>query len=92
MLTYRTKLRRFLADHDMAAVQALPYTVAILREYHALLNILDQLPIPLLVLLLDLRHALKEQRDLLEAFLARLLCESCVHIRPLVVLALRRVS
>ena len=45
MFAYRAKLGCFLTDHDMAAVQALPHAVAVLREYRALLNVLNQLAV-----------------------------------------------
>ncbi len=85
-------LGRLLADVDVAAVRALPDAVAVAREDEPVLQVREQLAIPLLVLLFDGGDALKERGDMVEALFARLLCEFGVHFRPLVILALRGVE
>jgi hypothetical protein len=56
-------------------------------EHQSALDVGEQLAIPRLVLLLDLRHAVKQTGDLGEALLAGGLGEAGIHVGPLVVLA-----
>ena len=56
MVAGGTNLRCLLADNDMPAVAALPDHITLAREYHSILDVLQQLAIALLVMLLDGTH------------------------------------
>ena len=57
MRAYRADLGSLLADHNVAAVAALPDRIAFLGEYQAVLHIRQKLSVSLLMLLLDSRNA-----------------------------------
>ena len=88
MCTDRANLRRLLAYYDMAAVRALPDAVALTREYKLILHIREQLTVACLVLLLDSSNLLEQECDIVKTFLACFLGKGCIHIGPLIVLAL----
>ena len=77
-----------LAHMDVATVGALPNHVAIAGEDNAALHVGQQLQVAFLVLLLDLGDLLKQESDMVEAFLLGLLGHGGVHIGPLVILTL----
>ena len=88
MGAHRAHLGGLLAHVDVAAVAALPDHVAIAGEHNAALHIGQQLPVALLMLLLDLGHFLEQEGDVVKALLLGLLGHGGVHIGPLIVLAL----
>ena len=79
-----------LADDDMAAVGALPDAVALAREDHLVLDVLQQFAITLLVVFLNSADHLEFLRYLVKALCACFGCHACVHVRPLGVLAFSR--
>ena len=88
MCADRADLGRLPANHDMSAVGALPYTVAVAGKDQLILDIPEQPAVAFLVLLFDRADHLKQIRDMVEALLTRLLGEGGVHVGPLVVFAL----
>ena len=52
-----------LAHDDMSAVRALPNLLVVTGENESALDVLKQFFVPLLVLLLNLRDALEEERN-----------------------------
>ena len=82
-------LRRLRPDVDMTAVAALPDRVAVAGEDDLALDFAEQLAIPLFMRFFDLRDRLKEVGDAGEALLLCDLREFDIHIRPLIVLAVR---
>jgi len=85
VVTYRANGWSLLADNDVTTVAALPDAVAIAREYHAVLDILQELAVTLLVVLLNLTNAAELNSQLWEALFDSVLCHLLVHISPLVV-------
>ena len=75
MCADRADLGRLPANHDMSAVGALPYTVAVAGKDQLILDIPEQPAVAFLVLLFDRADHLKQVRDVVEALLARLLGE-----------------
>ena len=71
----------------MTAVTALPNLHLRPLEYLGGLDILEESTITLLVTLLDGSYAAELGGKLMEAFLVGSLCESVIHVGPLVVLA-----
>ena len=67
----RAYLGSFFRLADVTAVQALPDDLLALLEYPVFLDIGQEQLIALLMLLFDLRHSLKERRDLRKALFAR---------------------
>src|SRR5699024_7726416 len=63
MSAYRADLGSLLADHNVAAVAALPDRIAFLGKYQAVLHIRQKLSVSLLMLLLDSRNAFKQSCD-----------------------------
>ena len=92
MIAYGALDRCLLADNDVSAVRALPNCVAIAGEYEVALYVRKKLAVSLLVMLLDLADLLKEECDAGEALFLRYASKLCVHIGPLVVLALSGVE
>ena len=78
MLAGWAYLRRLLAVVHVAAVPALPLDLYVPFEDGALLHVLQQLPVPLLVLLLDLRYLREGLRHVFEPLLLRRLGEAGV--------------
>ena len=66
MCAYRADLRRFRADHDVAAVRALPNHVSVAREHKPVLHIFEQPAVALLVLFFDLAYHFKQIGDAVE--------------------------
>ena len=91
MVADGTDVRGLGADHDVAAVGALPDAVALAGEDEAALDVGEEPAVALFVLLLDLTNHLKLERNLLESFLAGLLGHAGIHVRPLEVLTVRGV-
>ena len=85
-------LGRLLTDDNMAAVAALPDLICVAREHQSALDVGQQLAVARLVLLFDLAHAVKQRGDGVEALFTRHARKALVHIRPLVVFAVRRVG
>ena len=75
-------VRSLGADHDVAAVGALPDGVAVTREHQTILNVRQKFSVPLLVLFFDGAHHLELEGDLLEAFLAGFAGHAGVHVGP----------
>jgi hypothetical protein len=71
----------------VAAVGAEPYANVLGNEDLLGLELLKNCSVTSLMLLLDSGYHIEQQCDLGEALLAGILCEACVHIGPLVVLA-----
>ena len=67
MVADRTYARGLGAFMDMAAVTALPIDLAVFLKDFVLLDVFEQVQIPLLVMLLDLANRLKKERDLIES-------------------------
>ena len=72
---------------DVAAVAALPHILVAALEDHALFQVLQQLQVALLVLLLNLAHALEQEGQLGKALLLGGLGHLLIHLGPLFVLA-----
>ena len=81
----RANVGSVLTNYDVAAVGALPYSVAFFREYKLALNVSKELSVSFFVFLFDSRYAFKQGCDVVETFFASRLSEFCVHIRPFVV-------
>ena len=73
---HRAYLGSLLAYHDMAAICALPYCIAVLREHFLVAQVLQQLAIALLVLLLYGCNAFKLLGNLYESLFAGFLCHA----------------
>ena len=76
MSAYRADLGSLLADHNVAAVAALPDRIAFLGEYQAVLHIRQKLSVSLLMLLLDSRNAFEQSCDLLKSLFSGFLSSS----------------
>ena len=88
MSAYGADNRCFLAYHDMSAVAALPYLHGGLLEYLLCLYVVEQCAITLLVVFFYFGYHAEAGSELGKSFLLRGLCKACVHVCPLVVLAL----
>ena len=88
MIAHGADFGGLLADHDVAAVAALPDHVAVAGEDHTGLHIAQQLAVSLLVSLLDPADHAELGGDLREAFGVGFVSHAGVHIGPLGVLAL----
>ena len=88
MVAHGAALGSLLADVDVSTVAALPDALLVAREYHLVLDVLEQLAVALFVRLLDQCHAFHLLGDVVEAFLACHASHLLVHVGPLVVLAL----
>ena len=64
-------LGRFFANHNVAAVGALPYRVAVFREYQIALDVLEQLFVAFLMLFFNCCNAVKQRGNIVKAFLTR---------------------
>ena len=60
MLAHRAQLRRVLADHQVAAVAALPDAVAVAAEHDAFLDVFQQLQVARLVRFFNGGDAVKQ--------------------------------
>lgn len=87
MVANRANLGSILADNDVAAVSALPDSIAILREYFLLVYIAKQLAVTLFVSLFDCANHAEFSGNLLEAFLVSFLRHAVVHVSPLEIFA-----
>ena len=87
MVADRTDIGSGGADYDVAAVAAFPDTVAVFGEDKAALDVLKQLAIACFMLFFNGRDHLEQISDLVEAFLAGVLCETGIHLGPFLVLA-----
>ena len=67
----RADLRRLHANHDMSAVGALPYAVAVAGKDQLVLDVLQQPAVAFLVLLFDCADHLKQVCNMVEALLTR---------------------
>ena len=88
MVAGRADLRRFLTDHNVTAVAALPHLDLALGEDLRHLHIVQQGTVALLVVLFNGGDQAETLRQLMETFLIGSFGKAVVHIRPLVVLAL----
>jgi len=84
------QLRRLLPMVHIATVPALPLHHHVPLEHPALLNVLQQLPVPLLVLLLNLTDLRERLGNVVEPLLLRRLGEVRVQGPPLQLLTLGR--
>src|SRR4030043_469971 len=89
MFTRRTHLGRLLSVVHIAAVPAFPVDLLVPLEHGALLHVAQQLPVPLLVLLLHLAYLGERLRHLVETLLPSRLGEVRVKGPPLQLLAFR---
>ena len=78
----------FLAHMDVTAVAALPDVLVAALEDHAVFQVLQQGAVALLVLLLDLAHALEQEGQLGKALLPGGLGHLLIHGGPFLILAL----
>src|SRR5574344_2148310 len=88
MVAGRADLRRFLTDHNVTAVAALPYLDLTLGKDLRHLHIVQQGTVALLVVLFNGGNQTEALRQLMETLLIGGFGEAVVHIRPLVVLSL----
>jgi hypothetical protein len=65
--TDRANFGRSLANYDMAAVGALPYSVAVLGEYQVAFYVCKQLSVSFFVFLFNCRNAVEQGSDIVEA-------------------------
>ncbi len=91
MCAYRAYLRRLPAYCYVAAVRALPDAVSLSGEYKAAFDIRQKLTVSLFMFLLDLADLFKQEGNIIESFISCCPGKFCVHISPLVVLAVCRV-
>ena len=85
MRTDRAYVGCLLADDDMTAVGALPYSVAFLGEYKLVLYVGQKLSVSFFVFLFDSCYAFEQNCDVFKAFFSCRFSKPCVHIRPLIV-------
>ena len=78
------------AEVDVAAVAALPDILVTALKDHTLLQVLQKGQVALLMLLLDLADAVKQESQLLKALLAGGFGHLLIHLGPLFVLTRRR--
>ena len=83
-------LRSGFAEVDVAAVAALPDILVTALKDHTLLQVLQKGQVALLMLLLDLADAVKQESQLLKALLAGGFGHLLIHLGPLFVLTRRR--
>ena len=88
MVAGRADLRRFLTDHDMTAVAALPHLDLALGKDLRHLHIVQQGAVALLMVLFNGGYQAETLGQLMKAFLIGSFGKAIVHIRPLVVLTL----
>ena len=88
MSAYRADSRCFLAYHDMSAVAALPYFHRRFLEYLLRFYVVEECTLAFFVAFLHLGYHTETGCQLGKSFLLRGLSKACVHICPLVVLAL----
>ena len=88
MVAGRADLRRFLTDHNVTAVAALPYLDLTLGKDLRHLHIVQQGTVALLVVLFNGSDQTEALRQLMKAFFIGGFGKAVVHIRPLVVLTL----
>ena len=81
-------LRRFLTNHDMPAVAALPHLDLALGKDFRHFHIVQQGAVALLMMLFNGGDQTEALRQLMKAFFIGGFGEAVVHIRPLVVLTL----
>ena len=81
-------LRRFLTDHNVTAVAALPYLDFTLGKDLRHLHIVQQGTVALLMVLFNGGDQTEALRQLMKAFFIGGFGKAVVHIRPLVILAL----
>ena len=92
MSTGGADLRRIRANYDMSAVTAFPYLNLALCKYSGSLNIAEKRAVSLLVVSLDSGYETEFGCKLGKSLLIGSLSKSIVHICPLVVLTVSRVS
>ena len=88
MIAGRADLWRFLTDHNMTAVAALPQLDLALGKDLRHLHIAQQGAVALLMVLFNGGDQAETLGKLVEALLVSSLGKAVIHIRPLVVLAL----
>jgi len=86
----RADLRRLLAVVHVAAVPALPLDLTVPLEDGASLHVCQQLPVPFLVLFLDLSYLSEGLRHVFEPLPLRRLSEARIQGPPLQLLSLGR--
>lgn len=87
MVAYGTLLGCALAYMDMATFETHPHTVTVAGEYKTVLDILEKCAVTLHMGAFDLTNHLKFLCNLGEAFLASDLCETHIHVVPLIFLS-----
>ena len=68
MRAYRANFRSFLANYDMAAVGALPYSVAVLGEYQIAFYVSKKFLVSFFVFLFDSCNAFEKCCDFIKTF------------------------
>src|SRR5574344_1908224 len=89
MCTHWANTRRLLSNHNVAAVSALPDYVAVFAEHALFRYVVEQLAVALFMCLFNCSNTFEQLCNRIEAFFVCCLCEACVHVGPLVVLAVR---
>ena len=87
MCASRANLRSLGADNDVSAVAAFPNLYLALLEHFLGLDVLEKFAIALFLTLLDSSYEAELLCENMESFLISGLCETVIHICPLVVLS-----
>ena len=87
MCTGRADFRSFGTYYDVTAVAALPYLDFALLEHFLSFDILQKCAVTLFVTLLDSSYEAELLSENVESFLVGGLCETVIHICPLVILS-----
>ena len=86
----RAYVGSIFANYDMAAVRALPYSVAFFGEYKLTFYVRKKLSISLFVFLFNSCYAFKQGCDIVEAFFMSHFRKFSIHMQTICAMLLQR--